>query len=91
MDDPLAVPAQQVLQGTYAEYRAAMAGWRSAAKAENVAVAEAAAERLLQARVLLFRALVDSGWTPPAPLAAQLERDAALLATPDDFEAVLGT
>lgn len=90
MDDPLAVPVQQALQAAYAEYRQAMAGWRSAAKAENLRVAEAATDRLLQARVLLFRALVDSGWAPPAPLAAQLERDAALLETPDAFEVVSG-
>lgn len=89
MDDPLAVRMQQALRTAYADYRAAMTGWRSAAKAENAAVAEAAAERLLQARVTLFRALVATGWAPPAALSVQLERDAALLASPADFDALL--
>lgn len=73
----------------YREYRTAMAGWRAAARAEDRAASDAAADRLLQARVTLYRALVTSGWGPPPGLSAQLERDAALIDTPDDFEALL--
>lgn len=39
--------------------------------------------------VTLYRALVASGCGPPPGVTAQLERDAALIDTPDDFEALL--
>lgn len=81
---------QQTLHGAYAEYRAAMRAWRAASRSQHGPVTEAADEQLLSARVALYRALVDSGWSPPAGLSAQLERDAALLAAPDDFDALLG-
>ena len=81
---------QRTLHGAYAEYRTAMAAWRAASRSDDGPVAEAADERLLSARVALYRALVDSGWSPPAGISAQLERDAALLAAPEDFDALLG-
>lgn len=81
---------QQTLHGAYAEYRAATSAWRAAGRSDEARVTHAADERLLSARVALYRALVDSGWSPPAGLTAQLERDAALLAAPDDFDALLG-
>lgn len=84
MDDSVA------LKAAYTGYRSAMAAWRTASKAQRTDVIEAAAERLLQARVTLYRALVDTGWTPPPALGTQLERDAALLEAPTDFDALLG-
>lgn len=89
MDIALADPVQDELSCAYAEYRSAMSGWRAAAKAGSPRVGELAADRLLQARVTLYRALVASGWGPPPGVSAQLERDAALIETPDDFEALL--
>lgn len=59
------------------------------AKAGSPLAGEFAADRLLQARVTLYRALVASGCGPPPGVTAQLERDAALIDTPDDFEALL--
>ena len=90
VDESTVDRTQQTLHGAYAEYRAAMSAWRAADRSDDGRVVEAADERLLCARVALYRALVDSGWSPPAGLTAQLERDAALLAAPDDFDALLG-
>lgn len=81
---------QRTLQAAYAEYRSAMAVWRAVSRSDARPASEAADERLLAARVGLYRALVDSGWTPPPGLTAQLERDAALLEAPEDFDALLG-
>lgn len=75
------------LQRAYAEYRAAMTAWRAADKAN--ATTDATDERLLQARVQLYRALVGTGWVAPAGVTIQLERDIALVEAPRDFEAVL--
>ena len=90
VDESTADRTQQTLHSAYAEYRAAMTAWRAGGRSGDGSVTEAADERLLCARVALYRALVDSGWSPPAGLSAQLERDAALLAAPDDFDALLG-
>jgi hypothetical protein len=81
-------PDQGELQSAYAEYRSAMAAWRSSVTAGS-SRAEAATERLLRARVALYRALVVAGWQPPAHVAQQLERDAALVETPENFDALL--
>lgn len=84
-DDP--GTRQVELQRAYAEYRAAMAAWRAAAKATGST--DDADERLLQARVTLYRALVGTGWVAPAGVEVQLERDIALVEAPSDFESVL--
>jgi hypothetical protein len=36
-------------------------------------------ETALEARVELFRCLVDSGWNPPEPVIRQISLDAALV------------
>ena len=82
-------PTQKELDRAYAEYRSAMTGWRAASKAGHPETAERAAERLLQARVDLYRSLVATGWEPPPAVEVQLDRDAALLEAPRDFEALL--
>lgn len=81
---------QAELARAYAGYRAAMTGWRAASKAGDAETAERAADRLLQARVELYRSLVASGWQPPPTVVVQLDRDAALVAAPSDFDALLG-
>ena len=82
--------SQDELARAYTAYRAAMAGWRAAAKAGNAESAERAADRLLHARVDLYRRLVATGWTPPPAVEVQLDRDVALVEAPTDFEALLG-
>ena len=84
-----ATPTQTELDRAYADYRAAMTGWRAASKAGHVETSERAAERLLQARVDLYRSLLATGWEPPADVVVQLDRDAALVAAPRDFDALL--
>lgn len=81
--------AQSALAAAYAEYRSAMAAWRAAARAEDAAGTEAVTERVLHARVRLYRALVATGWGPPPAVGAQLERDAALVEAPDGVESLL--
>jgi hypothetical protein len=81
--------AQTELRGAYEDYRAAMTSWRAAAKAGNPETTERAAARLLSARVVLYRCLVSTGWAPPPAVEVQLNRDAALVAAPDDFEDLL--
>lgn len=85
--DQRAVHAE--LLDAYQDYRAAMNTWRAAAKAGSAATTEVAAERLLRARVALYRVLVATGWGAPPAVAAQLDRDVALVEAPDDFEALL--
>lgn len=92
--DPLDVPAhanpaEDALRAAYEDYRAAMTSWRAAAKAGNADTTEHFAERLLRARVVLYRCLVATGWTPPAAVEVQLDRDVALVEAPADFEALL--
>jgi hypothetical protein len=82
-------PAEVELRGAYEDYRAAMTSWRAAAKAGNPEATERTAERLLNARVVLYRCLLATGWAPPAAVEVQLDRDAALVGTPADLEALL--
>ena len=81
---------QAELQSAYEEYRSAMTAWRSAVKAGSSTGTDATMERMLRARVALYRALLAAGWDAPAPVAHQLERDAALLEAPADFDALVG-
>ena len=82
---------QAELQQAYAGYRAAMAAWRAAAKARGGATTDEMDDRLLQARVTLYRALVRTGWDPPDAVEVQLERDIALVEAPQDFDALLAS
>lgn len=77
------------LQDAYAEYRAAMTGWRAAAKVGHKDTTERTTDRLLAARVRLYRCLLATGWAPPPAVEVQLDRDAALVAAPSDFDALL--
>ncbi len=77
------------LQDAYADYRRAMTAWRSAAKAGDAESTERTTDRLLVARVRLYRCLLATGWAPPAAVEVQLERDVALVAAPTDFDALL--
>lgn len=77
------------LQQAYAEYRTAMAAWRSASRAGSSDVVESAGNRLIHARVALYRALVATGWDPPPGVAVQLDRDIALVEVPEDLESLL--
>lgn len=81
--------AQEVLQAAYQEYRAAVSAWRAAAKTGSAETGERVADRLLRARVRLYRALITSGWAPPLEVRAQLDRDAALVDAPPDFDHLL--
>lgn len=83
-------PVQAELQSAYQEYRSAMSAWRSAVKAGSSTGTDATMERMLRARVALYRALLATGWSAPAPVAHQLERDAALLEAPNHFDALVG-
>ena len=89
MQDSDLDPEQRALQAAYQAYRSAMIAWRSAAKAGHVGTVQQAAERLLHARVRLYRTLVATGWEPPGPVGAQLDRDAALVEANEDFETLL--
>lgn len=80
-------PAQVELHSAYQEYRSAMAAWRAAVKAGSSSTTDASTERMLRARVALYRALLATGWTAPAPVAHQLERDAALLDATNNVDA----
>lgn len=77
------------LDRAYAAYRGAMTRWRAACKAGHAETTERAVERLLQARVELYRRLVATGWEAPPDVVVQLDRDAALIAAPKDFEPLL--
>lgn len=90
MDESGTAPGRD-LHEVYAAYRLAMTAWRSAAKAGDPEAAEAAADRLLHARVELYRALVGTGWEAPPAVAVQLDRDIALVEVPEDLEALLLT
>lgn len=82
-------PVEVELHRAYQEYRSAMAAWRSATKVGSTSGTDATTERMLRARVALYRALVATGWSAPAPVAHQIERDAALLEAHAGFDAVL--
>ena len=77
------------LEAAYARYRSATAAWRAAVASGCADATERTADGLLQTRVDLYRVLAASGWGAPAPVAVQLERDAALVAAPPDFAALL--
>jgi hypothetical protein len=62
------------LEATFARYRAAQAALRYHRKPSLQEV-----ETALEARVELFRCLVDSGWNPPEPVIRQISLDAALV------------
>ena len=91
MSAPNGVRAEAELQRAYQDYRDAMRSWRAAAQAESTEAGERAAERLLVARVALYRSLVATGWVPPHTVEVQLDRDAALLAAPEEFDRMLAS
>jgi hypothetical protein len=62
------------LEAAFARYRAAQAALRYHRK-PSIKEVDAA----LEARVELFRCLVDSGWKPPEPVLRQISLDAALV------------
>ena len=65
------------LQGAFARYRAAQAVLRGHRKPTLEEV-----DAALEARVELFRCLVDSGWKPPDLVTRQIDLDAALVEQP---------
>jgi hypothetical protein len=65
------------LQAAFARYRATQAAIRGLRKP-----ALADVEAALEARVALFRCLVDSGWQAPEGIARQINLDAALVDQP---------
>jgi hypothetical protein len=67
-----------VLEKLFARYRAAVANHRVSTPARGLATAEA----VVEARVLLFEHLVNTGWDAPADVRRQLEVDALLLEQP---------
>ena len=78
------------LDAAYQAYRSAMTTWRGASKAGHPEASDAAADRLLHARVALYKALIGTGWGPPPEVQKQIERDAALIAVPvDELESLL--
>ena len=82
---------QRQLQAAYQHYRVAMASWRFTAKAGSAETTEHAADVLLSARVALYRSLLATGWVPPHDVEVQLDRDAALLAAPEEFDRMLAS
>ena len=65
------------LQAAFARYRAAQAALRGHRNPSLVDI-----EKALEARVELFRCLVDTGWQAPEPVARQIDLDAALVDQP---------
>jgi hypothetical protein len=65
------------LETAFARYRATQAALRGRSK-PTLAEVDAA----LEARVELFRCLVESGWQPPEPVVRQIDLDAALVEQP---------
>jgi hypothetical protein len=65
------------LEAAFARYRAAQAAIRGRRK-PAIADVEAA----LEARVALFRCLVESGWQAPEGVTRQIDLDAALVEQP---------
>jgi hypothetical protein len=63
------------LQRLYDRYRVVVAAHRSQKHLGGLAAAEA----VIQARVMLYEHLVATGWDPPEELRRQLELDALLL------------
>ena len=69
--------AQSDLQAAFARYRLAQLALRGVPKPDLAAV-----EAALEARVELFRVLVETGWQPPEPLTRQIDLDAVLVDQP---------
>jgi hypothetical protein len=65
------------LETAFARYRETQAALRGRSKPTLHEI-----DAALQARVELFRCLVDSGWQPPEPVARQIDLDAALVEQP---------
>jgi hypothetical protein len=65
------------LEIAFARYRATQAALRGHGK-PSLADIDAA----LEARVQLFRCLVETGWQAPEPVARQIDLDAALIEQP---------
>ena len=65
------------LETAFARYRAAQTVLRMQ---RNPSLADI--EAALEARVQLFRCLVDSGWQPPETVTRQIDLDAALVDQP---------
>ena len=80
------------LEEAFAAYKRAAAAWRAASAARSrTAHVDLCAERFVRARVRLYELLIAGGWAPPDPVTQQLERDRALVALPDDLDALLAT
>lgn len=76
---PIMLPEEPTqLEAAFARYRAAQAALRGHPKPPLAAV-----EAALEARVELFRCLVESGWQPPERVSRQIDLDAALVKQPD--------
>lgn len=84
------MPTDRDLENAFAAYKSASAAWRaaSATRARTPHV-DLCAERLVRARVHLYEQLTAGGWAAPPQVTQQLERDRALVALPDDLEALL--
>lgn len=82
--------ADQDLETAFVAYKSASAAWRVAsATRASTAHVDQCAERLVRARVHLYEILTAGGWAAPPQVTQQLERDRALVALPDDLEALL--
>ena len=68
------------LQRLYDRYRVVVAAHRSQKHINGLAAAEA----VIEARVMLYEHLVATGWDPPEDLRKQLELDALLVEQPAD-------
>ena len=65
------------LERAFARYRSTQAALRTPTLPPLTDI-----EAALQARVELFRCLVETGWEPPEPVARQIDLDAALVQQP---------
>lgn len=72
--------ADPALQRLYDRYRVVVAAHRSQKHLAGLAAAEA----VIEARVMLYEHLVATGWDPPDDLRRQLELDALLVDQPAD-------
>jgi len=84
MDRALTPAEEAALDAAYEEYRVACLALRA-----RHLISDEGADRVVRARVALCRQLVLTGWAPPAPVRIQLERDEALLATPQITDELL--
>lgn len=81
---------EQELEAAFSAYKSAAASWRvaSAARVRTPHVDDCA-EGLVRARLRLYDLLTLTGWAAPMHVRSQIERDRALVALPDDLEALL--